>query len=387
MGSVIYLQAGGPTSVINSSLNGVIRRCRDRGVKVYGARNGLFGLINNNLVELTNLSYNRLVLLRQTPGMALGSSRQKIDETFSHWKEVEQTLISVDCDYLLVNGGNDSMDMAHQLHKHFASWGLKVIGIPKTIDNDLFGTDFCPGYPSAVRHVNNTFAAIKIDGSVYPKGKVNLVEIEGREAGWLTAGTALLKKEATPDGIYLPEVHFDIETFLKKAQEIYEKKGSCFFAISEGVDVPHQEFGTADSFGHVSPEGAVYELAGIIKKRLGLPVRASVLGTPCRADPYCISKVDSDCAQFLGEAAVDAAIAGKNGVMVGLERSNEKKLHFTVRYQPLQDCGAKDHLFPHEWIRDDGTISPEFSAYLSPLLNGTVAAKTDSFGNFLYAVI
>ena len=111
------------------------------------------------------------------------------------------------------------------------------------------------------------------------------------------------------------------------------------------------------------------------------------MGTPCRADPYCISKVDSDCAQFLGEAAVDAAIAGKSGVMVGLERSNEKKLHFTVRYQPLQDCGAKDHLFPREWIRDDGTISPEFSAYLSPLLNGTVAAKTDSFGNFLYAVI
>ena len=387
MGSVIYMQSGGPTAVINSSLNGVIRRCRDKGIKVYGARNGLIGLIKHDLVDLSKLPYNRLVLLRQTPGMALGTSRERIHPDFSNWKEVEQTLIDVDCDYLLVNGGNDSMDTAFQLHKHFESWGLKVIGIPKTIDNDLYGTDFCPGFPSAARHVMNSFSAIKLDGMVYSKGKVNLVEIEGREAGWLTASVSLLKKEVAPDVIFMPEVSFDLDSFLNKVQEIYSKKGTCFIAISEGVNVPHQEFAAMDAFGHVSPEGAVYELAQIIKNRLGLPVRATVLGTLCRANPYCISKVDSDCAQFLGEASVDAALDGESGIMVGLQRSNEKKLHFSVNYVPLQDCAAKDNVFPKEWILEGGKISQNFASYLSPLLEGQMPIKVDSLGNFIYTTI
>lgn len=382
MGSLLYLQSGGPTAVINSSLNGVIRRCRDRGIEVYGAFHGIEGLISNDLVRLTDLPYNRLCLLRQTPGMALGASRKRIDSDFPFWKEVEQTLIDIDCDYLLVNGGNDSMDTAQKLHEHFASWGLKVVGIPKTIDNDLFGTDFCPGYPSACRYVMNAFASIKIDGSSYRKGKVNLVEIQGREAGWVTASTGLLKGNAAPDLILLPEIPFDLEDFLSRISRIYAEKGKVFVALSEGIEVPHRVLCDVDSFGHPDNEGVAYALGAIVRERLHLPVRASVLGTACRSNPYTISKVDSDQAQWLGEVAVDEALAGRGGIMVGLRRSQEKNLHFALETHPLADCANHEHLFPAEWMKD-GFPTKEFGAYLLPLLRGDIPVKTDINGVFL----
>lgn len=335
MGSILYLQSGGPTTVINSSLNGVIRRAKDLGLKVYGALHGLDGLIRGEIVELTNIPYNKLVLLRQTPGMALGSTRHKITEDFSAWKQVEDTLIRYDVDYLLINGGNDTMNTGLRLHEHFASWGLKVVGIPKTIDNDLYGTDFCPGYPSACRAVMNTFASIVLDGIAYPKGKVNIVEIQGRSAGWLTASVGLLKAPCTPDILLLPESEFNEEAFLEKVDRIYRERGCVFIAMSEGLNLPRLGLGDVDSFGHVTQEGVGLHLGSIVKEKLGLSVRVSVLGTLCRSIPYAISKVDSDQAQWLGEAAVDQAFSGVSGVMLGLRRSEEKKPAFRLVPAPL----------------------------------------------------
>lgn len=382
MGSLLYLQSGGPTAVINSSLNGVIRRCRDRGIEVFGAFHGIEGLISNDLVRLTDLPYNRLCLLRQTPGMALGTSRKRIEGDFPFWKEVEQTLIDIDCDYLLINGGNDSMDTAEKLHEHFASWGLKVVGIPKTIDNDLLGTDFCPGYPSACRYVMNAFASIKLDGASYTKGKVNLVEIQGREAGWVAASAGLLKGNLAPDILLLPEFPFDLEGFLAQIQKIYQEKGTVFVALSEGIEVPHDTLSGVDSFGHPDNEGVANALGSIVRKTLHLPVRASVLGTVCRSNPYTISKVDSDQAQWLGEAAVDEALAGHAGIMVGLRRSREKNLHFSLETYPLHECANRERLFPKEWVKD-GFPTKEFAAYLLPLLRGDLPVKTDINGVFL----
>lgn len=384
MGSVLYLQSGGPTTVINSSLNGVIRRARDLGLKVYGALHGIDGLIRDRVVELTDLPYNRLVLLRQTPGMALGSTRHKIDENFEHWKKIEDTLIKYDVDYLIINGGNDSMNTGMRLHEHFKDWGLKVVGVPKTIDNDLMGTDFCPGYPSACRAVMNTFACFALDALAYPRGKVNIVEIQGRNAGWLTASIGLLKAPCTPDILLLPESEFDEEKFLAKIKEIYDRRGCVLVAISEGLNLPALGLGEVDSFGHKAQEGVAFHLGAIVKERLGVPVRAQVFGTLCRAIPYTISKVDSDQAQWLGEAAVDQAYSGVSGVMLGLRRSEEKKLHFTLDMHPFCECADKERMFPLDWIGEDGLPNRKFANYLLPLLKGDMPLKLDAMGVFQY---
>lgn len=383
MGSLLYFQSGGPTSVINSSLNGVIRRCKDRGIRVYGAIRGLEGLISHNVIELTSLPYNRLCLLRQTPGMALGTSRKRITPDFPYWREVEQTLIDLDVDYLLVNGGNDSMDTALRIHEHFDSWGLKVIGIPKTIDNDLYGTDFAPGYPSACRYVMNSVAAMVLDGRCYSKGKVNIIEIQGREAGWLAASASLIKGGAAPDLVLLPEMEFDIEDVLLRIKGIYDKKGYAFIAVSEGIEIPSSSFATPDEFGHLVNEGVCFALGTLVNERFHLPIRATALGTQCRGNPYTISKVDSDEAQWLGEAAVDEALRGVSGVMVGLRRSNEKQLHFALETTPLRQAANYERLFPKEWI-DGLSIRKEFASYLLPLLRGDIDVKTDKDGLFLF---
>ena len=383
MGSLLIFQSGGPTSVINSTLNGVIRRCKDRGIAVYGALYGIEGLIRHEVVDLTSLPYNRLCLLRQTPGTALGTSRKKITSDFPHWKEVEQTLIDLDVDYLLVNGGNDSMDTALRLHEHFVSWGLKVVGIPKTIDNDLLGTDFCPGYPSACRHVMNSVASIVLDGRSYSGGKVNLIEIQGREAGWLTAPASLIKGASAPDLVLLPEMKWEWEDLLNRIHDIYKEKGCAFIVLSEGVDFPHETFSGTDEFGHAMNEGVCFALASSLHERFSLPVRPIALSTLCRADPFLISKVDSDKAQWLGEAAVDAALSGECGIMVGLRRSGEKTLHFALEKTPLRIPADQERLFPQEWIQGY-SITKEFGAYLLPLIKEGIEVKTDKEGLFLF---
>ena len=258
--ALAYFQSGGPTTVINSSLYGVIAEAFKHPEigGVYGSLYGVEGLIDDNLVDLRKEDLEQIELLKQTPGAALGSSRKKLpgveDPLFA---KIIDTIERRNIGYLLVNGGNDTMDTCFRLDSFFKDqkMDVKVIGIPKTIDNDLMATDHCPGYASAARHVLNFVKMAVVDGKAYRRGKIVLVEIMGRNAGWLTASADLLAEDERPDLIYLPESPFSLEGFLKDVKEVYGRKGYAVVVLSEGLDLPRKNAGGTDSFGHSSLEG------------------------------------------------------------------------------------------------------------------------------------
>ncbi|MFA6616961.1 MAG: diphosphate--fructose-6-phosphate 1-phosphotransferase, partial [Bacilli bacterium] len=229
--ALAYLQSGGPTSVINTSLYGVIKEAIKHPEAIsgiYGALYGVSGLINDNLIDLRAEDKEVIELLKQTPGAALGTVRYQLPQNHNHpdYEKIIATLKKHDIGYLLINGGNDSMDTCHKLSVFFEHNNVDcaVIGVPKTIDNDLFFTDHCLGYPSAAKYVIQTLQDIQIDNNSYYKGKVVIVEVMGRNAGWLTASAALLPKEFKADAIYLPEDKFDLEAFCAHTKSVYDKK-------------------------------------------------------------------------------------------------------------------------------------------------------------------
>ena len=306
--NVLYFQSGGPTAVINSSLYGVLKAAKEMDScigEVYGAFNGIEGIINDDLIPFSSVGEDVISLLPQTPGVVLGSSRFKLDEKDEQiWEKIEKTLQKYDISIVLPNGGNDSMDTCAKLSKRFSDKGIRVIGIPKTIDNDLVCTDHCPGFASAAKHVINQVKLISIDAHSYTKGKVVIIEVMGREAGWLAASADLLPAPFHPDLIYLPEAEFSEEEFLAQVESSYQRKGTCVAVVSEGIPVHHEVLALYDSFGHASPEGAALELGKLVNKRLGLGVRTVILSTPVRANPFLISKVDSEEAIELGRSAL-----------------------------------------------------------------------------------
>ena len=318
--ALAYFQSGGPTTVINSSLYGVIAEAFKHPEigGVYGSLYGVEGLIDDNLVDLRKEDLEQIELLKQTPGAALGSSRKKLpgveDPLFA---KIIDTIERRNIGYLLVNGGNDTMDTCYRLDSFFKDqkMDVKVIGIPKTIDNDLMATDHCPGYASAARHVLNFVKMAVVDGKAYRRGKIVLVEIMGRNAGWLTASADLLAEDERPDLIYLPESPFSLEGFLKDVKEVYDRKGYAVVVLSEGLDLPRKNAGGTDSFGHSSLEGVSIHLAEAIKEKLGIGVRSMELSLPQRADPILASKIDIEEAILLGKEAVKALLAGESGKM------------------------------------------------------------------------
>ncbi len=383
--NVCYFQSGGPTSVINSSLYGVLKEAKRKGVRVYGSLNGVEGLIYDNLIDLSALPESEIELLPQTPGVMLGSSRKKLGEDPSIWDSILKTLQKHNISCLLPNGGNDSMDTCAKLGEHFSSKGIAVVGIPKTIDNDLALTDHCPGFASACRHIMNQVKLISIDAHSYAKGKVVLIEVMGREAGWLAASSDLLPAPYHPDLILLPEAPFSEETFLEEVEKAYKRKGTCVAVLSEGIPVHHDVLAFYDSFGHVSQEGVTLELGKMINKKLGIGVRTVVLSTPVRANPYLVSKQDSLEASELGAAALSTALEGKSGVMMAIKRLSDDPYIYEIVAVPAKDVANKNRLFPSEWILSTSSFSPEFHAYLRPLLKGSIDVKTDEEGVFLAA--
>jgi ATP-dependent phosphofructokinase / diphosphate-dependent phosphofructokinase len=371
--SLVYFQSGGPTAVINCSLYGVIKEAEKHLEieNIYGARYGVEGLIDDNLIDLRKQDPKQIELLKQTPGAILGSTRKKLpaddDPLFS---KIVETIQKHNIGYVLVNGGNDSMDTCLRLSRFFENkkMDVKVIGIPKTIDNDLEVTDHSLGYPSAALHIINTTKMIVEDAKAYKKGKIVLIEIMGRDTGWLTASVDLLPEDCRPDLIYVPEAKWDEAQFLKDIKAVYDKKGYAVCAVSEGMPVQHENEIEADAFGHKSMDGCCVALAEIVKSKLGIGTRSVELSIPERADPLFTTEVDQKEAIRCGAFAVKSVLAGNTGFMVCLKRIRGKSYQSIPFLALVDQIADKTKLLPFDFLQDTKHMSKKFRDYLEPLL-------------------
>lgn len=385
MGKTLIIgQSGGPTSVINASLVGAVKEAlrHEEIDKVLGAFHGIDGILNSNYhIFSKNDNLDELIT---TPAACLGSVRFKLSNDFNDpiYQQILDKLIENNVGYFFYIGGNDSMDTCNKLSEYFKqnNVDIKVIGIPKTIDNDLVHTDHSPGYGSASKYVATTLMEIAQDISVYKKGRVTIVEIMGRDAGWLTASSKLANYyNKNIDLIYLPEVAFDIESFLQKVKEIYSKKQKVLVAVSEGIKdkddnyiLKYRNFNNNDSFGHLQLGGVAEVLAEIVGQKLGYSVRAIELNLPQRCASHIASLTDVKEALNCGKHAVRYALKNKTGVMIGMVRQNGKILYKTI---PLSKVANFVKEFPKEWIIDGCDISDEYTKYALPLIQGESMPK------------
>ena len=343
-GNAIVGQSGGPTAAINATLAGVVRgalAAKDTIPTIYGMRNGIEGFLQENLVNLSQILADEKALstLELTPAAALGSCRKKMKspegdpETYDRLIELFK---KYDIRYFFYIGGNDSMDTVSKLSRYAMDhdYEMKVVGVPKTIDNDLMATDHTPGFGSAAKYVAVTMKEILRDVSVYQMKAVTIVEIMGRDAGWLTASASLasLSDGKGADLIYLPEATFDPERFLSDIKRIQEDHPAVLVAVSEGIRFADGRYvgeglggRKIDAFGHVALSGAGRVLEDLVKERLGCKVRSIELNLPQRCASHLASKTDIDESVGVGKAAVNAAIEGKTGVMMTINRNDDSK--------------------------------------------------------------
>lgn len=384
--AMVYIQSGGPTSVINSSLYGAIKEAQlheDVISHIYGSLHGIEGLLCDELIDLGKEDPETIELLKQTPGSILGTSRHKLPKDY-HYKEYQsiiETLKKHNIGFVFVNGGNDSMDTCFKLSALCKELGLdiKVMGVPKTVDNDLAETDHSNGFGSAAKYIVNTVKEICIDASCYKRGKVFIIEIMGRNAGWLTAAVDVLPEGYRPDFIYLPENKFDVEKFLKDIKVKFDEKGFAIAAISEGITFERDESNVRiDSFGHKQLGGAATDLAKIVETKLDLPVRAIELSLPQRAYCFLTSKVDQDETIMCGRIAVQKAIEGMSGRMIAIKRISDHP--YAVKYEPvdISKIANVERIVPQSMMKDDSHMAPSFSDYCLPLIQGEIEVKYEN---------
>ena len=381
MGSLLVGQSGGPTAVINSTIQGVLKE----GLKhnsithLYGAIHGIDGIINENFIEITKNT--NLEHWDKTPGAILGSVRLRLKhypEDAHIYQKILEVFKKYDITHFFYCGVNDSMDTCNKISKFFETINYKctVIGLPKTIDNDLVEIDHCPGYGSAAKIVATMISEIWHDTNVYKKGRVTIVEIMGRDAGWLTAATHLANSTSSgPDLIYLPEVAFDINKFLNDVKHLYEKKRKVLIAVSEGIIdkdgkyiLNYQSSLEGDAFGHLQLGGVASVLANTVNQQLHLPVRAIELNLPQRCASHLASLTDVTEAKKCGIFGVKQALKGKTDVMVSMERIDDYKIKYTTK--PLGVIANQVKCFPIEWIIDGNKISEHYTNYALPLIKG-----------------
>ncbi len=388
-GACIIGQSGGPTSVINASAYGAIKtalECEDI-TKVYGACNGIKGVLDDNLIDMGKEDAEELAYMMYTPSSALGSCRYKLkdaDVDDSEYKRILEIFKKYDVRYFFYNGGNDSMDTCNKISKFMLKNGYecRVMGIPKTIDNDLAGTDHCPGYGSAAKYIATSVMEIYHDARVYDTGMITIIEAMGRNAGWLTAAAALANsKGAGADLIYLPELPFDLDKFLDKVEEVYNKQKKCIVVVSEGIKDKDgkyiSEYGadlaqTKDSFGHAQLGGLASFLASEAKKRTGAKVRGIELSLLQRCAAHCASQTDLEESFAAGKAAVENAVAGITDKMAGFKRTYENgKYVCNVELYDLNIVANTEKTVPLEWINETGDgLKQEFIDYALPLIQG-----------------
>ena len=392
-GACIIGQSGGPTSVINASAYGVIRTALDNPniTAVYGAAHGIKGVLNDRLYDMSQEDAHELELLLNTPSSELGSCRYKIadpDVDDTDYKRILEIFKKYDVRYFFYNGGNDSMDTCSKVSRFMAKSGYecRVMGVPKTIDNDLFGTDHCPGFASAAKYIATSCAEVYKDARVYDTGMVTIIEIMGRHAGWLTAAAALAGVVGcAPDLIYVPEVDFDMDKFLADVTSIYEKNGNCIVAVSEGIHYADGSFvseaktSATDGFGHAQLGGLAAMLANIVKERTGAKVRGIELSLLQRCGAHLASQTDIQESFLAGKTAVEAAVAGETDKMVGFECTRENgKYECKTKLFNLSEVANYEKKVPLEWINEAGNgINQGFIDYALPLIQGENTRATE----------
>ncbi|MDR1102078.1 MAG: 6-phosphofructokinase [Clostridiales bacterium] len=385
--NVIVAQSGGPTAVINASLAGVVRSAKEHGLgKVYGAIHGVEGVMSADFIDLTAEfnSEEKLNLLAHTPAAYLGTCRHKLpaegDEVLA---EIFKIFEKHDIGFFFYIGGNDSMDTVDKLAKYAQKIGsdVKIVGVPKTIDNDLAITDHTPGFGSAAKYVATSMREIILDSKVYDINTLTIVEIMGRNAGWLTASAALARtgKDIAPHMIYLPEVAFDVDKFLADLEKAIEKHRNVVVAISEGLKTADGRYlcwfnaneMPTDAFGHIQLTGAAISLAEIVKKRIKVKVRAIELSLLQRSAGHIASEVDAREAEKIGEAAVTAAMAGKSGIMMYFKRLSGRKYEAEICDHDVSGIANTEKKVPREWINPAGNdVKQELVDYIKPLIEG-----------------
>jgi 6-phosphofructokinase 1 len=383
MKNMVYIQSGGPTSVINSSLFGAyseaIRHPEDID-HIYGSINGIEGLIDGKLFDLREESGEDIELLIQTPGAALGTTRRKLPQDINDpvYMDIVHNLQKFHIKYVLVNGGNDSMDTCHQLSEYFKGSDIQVLGVPKTVDNDLAGTDHCLGFPSAARAVVNDVASIAKDIEVYAKGRITLIEVMGRDAGWLPAASACVQEDLAPDLIYVPEMKFDLDRFLKDVKKIYDEKQRALVVITEALPVSKDETIKADSFGHAFYEGTAQVLASIVKEKLGINTRGIGLSLSVRADPYNITRVDREEAIAMSRFLLEAALRGETGKVGCIKRITDIPYASGFVLEDASKIANAVRHIPEEWIKGPGILDREaVRHYTAPLLEGNIEVQAE----------
>ena len=399
-GNVIVGLSGGPTAAINSSL------AKDRGAKkVYGMLHGIQGLLKERYIDLSEHITNELdvELLKRTPAAYLGSCRYKLPEIHENrdvYEKIFEILNKLEIEAFIYIGGNDSMDTIKKLSDYAIVTGqpTRFVGCPKTIDNDLALTDHTPGYGSAAKYIGTSVKEIIRDGFCleYEKGVVTIVEIMGRNAGWLTGAAALAKGEDCPgpDLIYLPELAFDLEKFSTKIKKLMEKKMSVVVAVSEGIKLEDGryvcELGTGvdfvDAFGHKQLTGTASYLANFVAGEVGCKTRAIELSTLQRAASHLASRVDILEAYQVGGAAVKAADEGDSGKMVVIERFSDDPYQSGTEVKDVHKIANGEKLVPRNWVNQEGTyVTEEFITYVKPLIQGDVSpVMVDGIPRHLY---
>lgn len=396
MFNIAVAQSGGPTSAINASLAGVFRQASKSPEigKIYGSINGIEGMIKSDLVPLDSIltCEQDVELMKKTPSTVLGSCRYKLAEydptdsrTESEYMRIINTFEEYDIKAFFYIGGNDSMDTVMKLDRYCKAVGkdVKIIGVPKTIDNDLPETDHTPGFGSAAKYVATTLQEIIRDSRVYSIQSITIVEIMGRNAGWLTASSCVLRAngEPAPHLIYVPEAFpngFDMEHFLDDVARMMKRYRAVIIAVSEGIVPTDRQYVKtgADAFGHTDNSGVAKYLEHRCAEKFGCKVRSIELNVMQRCSSHIASLTDLDESERIGSAAVDCALAGDSGRMMGFRRISSEPYRVEVVSYDVSQTANKEKYFPTEWITDDKCdVTPDALNYFLPLIQGEVTTE------------
>jgi len=389
--NIAVAQSGGPTCAINASLAGVFIEAKKHEEidKIYGARNGIQGILHDNLVDLSQVLKNDsdVELLIRTPSAALGSCRfklPKVEDDHTAYDKIIQTFERYSIKAFFYIGGNDSMDTVAKLSKYVISKGkdIKIVGIPKTIDNDVMATDHTPGFGSAAKYIATSMLEIIRDLGAYYLESVTVIEIMGRDAGWLTASSGILKVngEVAPHLIYLPEVPFNIEQFVDDIREVQKTHKSVVVAVSEGLKLASGKYvgsgvltDIVDAFGHQQLSGLAKYLEHIVKKEIGCKFRAIELNVLQRCASHLASKTDLDESKLIGGKAVEAALNGVTGEMMIFVRTSNSPYTIEIKSAQIDLVANNENIFPKNWINENGNgITDEAIEYFLPLIQGEV---------------
>ncbi len=400
--NVLLAQSGGPTAVINSSIVGAFDAAKRSGAveKIYAAVGGIQGVINEELIDMTQIDDSKIRTLRYTPSSGLFSCRHLLPDDFedAEYKRIFDVFQAHDIGYFFYNGGNDSMDTACKLNKYarLKGYDLKVNGIPKTIDNDLFGTDHCPGFGSAAKYLNVTLQECAHDTFSYPNSKtVIIMETMGRNAGWL-AGSASLAEyngKQVADLIYLPETVFNLDSFLADISNKLDKQTMVYAVVSEGVrnadGKPYfsQSKNTQDKFGHQQLGGLAAALAQEVKQNIIKRVKVVNPDISQRCASHIISKTDYDEAYAAGAKAFEFALNGISGVMPAFKRVSNAPYRSEIVPLELDLAANTEKTIPREWINSEGNnVTQELKDYVLPLIQGEICIGYSN-GLPVYAVL